>query len=160
MQTSVAHLHHQSKRLKRQFRDDFAFEERIEESEDDEEDESDDGAGLKLKEGEIAAGFLEAGLDAVDLLGLGFLGGDLGRVGLHGLELLGGLVNGGSEGFIGVGAVDEEPRDGLADDGGANRDPHHPQAVGVLQRREHPGQRHEGKFAEKVGESARKLAWL
>lgn len=101
----MAHLHHQAERLERQFGDDFAFEERVEKPEDDEEDEGDDGARLELEEREVAARFLEAGLDAVDLLGLGLLDSDLGGVGLHRLELLRGLVNGGSEGFVGVGAV-------------------------------------------------------
>lgn len=105
----MTHLHHKPKRLKRQFGDNLALEERIEQSKDDEQNKGDDGAGFELEEREVAAGFLETGLDSIDLLGLGLLDGDFGAVGLHGLELFGGLVDGGSEGFVGVGAVDEEP---------------------------------------------------
>eukprot|EP00262_Sarcandra_glabra_P017177 TRINITY_DN57_c2_g1_i1.p2 TRINITY_DN57_c2_g1~~TRINITY_DN57_c2_g1_i1.p2 ORF type:complete len:108 (-),score=33.62 TRINITY_DN57_c2_g1_i1:273-596(-) len=94
-----------------QFGDRLAFEKRIKEAEDDEEDEGDDGAGFDLGEGEIAAGFFEAGLDAIDLLGFGFLGGEVvgGGGGFHGFEFLGGFVDGGAEGFVGGGAVDEDP---------------------------------------------------
>ena len=105
LQASVAHLLYDSDRNKRKLRDGFALEEGVEEAEDDEKDDGDDGTGLELEEGEVAAGLLEAGLDAVHLLGLG-LGLVDGRVGLHGLELLGGLVDGGFERLIGRGPVD------------------------------------------------------
>lgn len=104
----MAHLHDDPKGLERQFAHDLAFEERVEEAEDDEEDERDHGAGLELEEREVAARLLEAALDSVDLLSFGLLG-ELGGggLGLHSLQLLGGLVDGGPEGLVGGGAVDE-----------------------------------------------------
>lgn len=127
----MTHLHHKPKRLKRQFGHDLALEERIEQSKDDEQNKGDDGAGLELEEREVAIRFLETGLDAIDLLGFGLFHGDFGAVGLHGLELLSGFVDGGAEGLVGVGAVDEKPGDGLANDGGADGDSDHREAVGV-----------------------------
>ena len=105
----MTHFHHKPKRLKRQFGNNLALEERIEQSKDDEQNKSNNGAGFKLEKREVAARFLKTGLDAIDLLGLRFLDVDFGGVGLHGLELFGGLVDGGSKGFVGVGAVDENP---------------------------------------------------
>lgn len=102
----MTHLHHKPKRLKRQFGNNLAFEERVEQSKDDEQNKGNNGAGFKLEEREITAGFLETGLDAIDLLGFGFLYSDFRAVSLHGLELFGGLVDGGSKGFVGVGAID------------------------------------------------------
>lgn len=106
MQSSVTHLHDDPKGLKGEFGNDFALEERIEESKDDEEDQGDNGAGFELEERKVAGGFFEGGLDAIHLLGLGFLGADFGGVFcFHGLEFFGGFVDGGFEGFVGVGAV-------------------------------------------------------
>ncbi|KAK4858818.1 hypothetical protein QYF36_022528 [Acer negundo] len=65
------YFHHDPYRLKRQFGHDFAFEERIQESKDDEQDQGDNGTRFELEERKVAAGFFEAGLDAVDLLGFG-----------------------------------------------------------------------------------------
>lgn len=79
----MAHLHDESEWLEGQFSDDLAFKERIEQTKDDEEDEGDDAAGLELEEREIATGFLEGGLDAVDLLGLGLFQADLVALSLH-----------------------------------------------------------------------------
>ncbi|KAF4370670.1 hypothetical protein F8388_025049 [Cannabis sativa] len=76
------------------------------EAKDDKEDEGNDGAGFELKKREIAARFLETGLNPINLLGFRLFGGDLvGSVSLHGFELLRGFVNGGSEGLVGVGSV-------------------------------------------------------
>lgn len=66
----------------------------------DEEHGRDNGPALELEVGEVTSGLLEAGLDAIDLLGLGGLpeggevnrgGGDWGS-GLDGLKLLGSMV--------------------------------------------------------------------
>lgn len=101
----MAHLPQEPKGFKRQLSDRLAFKERVEQPKDDEKDQSHHSAGFELEEREVSARFLEAGLDAVDLLGFGLLG-DLSRVRLHGLQLLRSLVDGGSEGLVGVGAVD------------------------------------------------------
>nr|POE76601.1 hypothetical protein CFP56_15295 [Quercus suber] len=69
----------------------------------DEENKRDHCTRLELDERKVAAGFLETRLDAIDLLGLGFLvadfdfcdgGGQRGiwGFGFHGLELFGGFV--------------------------------------------------------------------
>lgn len=91
----MTHLLHDRDRMERELRDDLTFEERVQQPEDDEEDEGHDGAGFELEEGQISARLLEARLDAVHLLGLRFLDGELGGrvLGLHRLELLGGFVD-------------------------------------------------------------------
>lgn len=89
---------------KGQLGNDFALKEIVQEAEDHEQDDGHDGPGFELEQGEVAAGFFEAGFDAVDFLGLGFLFGS--RVGFHGLEFLGGFVDRGFEGFVGVSSVD------------------------------------------------------
>lgn len=73
-QPPVTHLLYKGHRGERKLSHGLPFEERIEETEDDKENDCHNGARLELGEGEVAARFLEAGLNAVHLLGLGSLG--------------------------------------------------------------------------------------
>jgi len=143
-QSAVAHPLDERDGREGQLGDGAALEEGVEQAEDDEEHRGDDGARLELGERELPRGVLEAGLDAVHLLsprrgglrgggaGAGGGGGGAGA-GLHGVELAGVALDGGAEGVVGGGAVDEEPGDGLAEHGRRGGDAHHREAVAVAQ---------------------------
>jgi hypothetical protein len=129
-----------------QLGDGAALEERVEQAEDDEEHGGNDGAGLELGERELPRGILEAGLDAVHLLGpRGARGQRAGRgggaAGLHGIKLAGVALDGGAEGVVGSRAVDEEPGDGLAEHGRSGGDCHHQEAVAIAQGGQRRGHR-------------------
>ena len=68
----MAHLHKKPEWMKRKFRNHFAFEERIQQTKGDEENQSHHTTRLEFEEGRITARLFEAGLNAVDLLCLGF----------------------------------------------------------------------------------------
>ena len=82
----------------------LTFKQGVEEPKNDEENKRDHRTGLELDERKVTAGFLETRLDAINLLGLGFLvadfdfcGGGRGRgiwgFGFYGLKFFGGFVN-------------------------------------------------------------------
>lgn len=119
----MRHLLHQSVGQKGQFGHSSPLKQTVQEAKDDEEDEGNNSAGFELEHGEIASGVLEGGFDAVDFLE-GFGGFGIGG-GFHGFELLGGFVDGGFEGVVGGGAVDEDPGDAFAEDGGDHGDSDH-----------------------------------
>lgn len=119
---TVAHALDERHRGEGQLGDGAALEEGVEQAEDDEEHGGHDGAGLELGERQLPRGVLEAGLDAVHLLGprrggargLGGPGGagagggggrGVGGAGLHGVELAGVALDGGAEGVVGGGAA-------------------------------------------------------
>lgn len=64
----MAHLEHEGHRREGQLRHRPALEHGIKKAKDDEENHRNDESRLKLREGEIARGFLEAGLDPINLL--------------------------------------------------------------------------------------------
>ena len=134
----MRHLLHKGDGREGQLGNGLALEERRQKAEDDDEHERHDGAGLELGEREVAARLLEGELVAVHLLGLG-LGGGVGRGrGLHALDLLGGAVDRGPQGLVVGGAVDEQPADALAHDGGHEGDGHDQHRVAISCGRHRP----------------------